>query len=156
MLDLYDEFNKVVTLLAEHTIDYALCGGLALAVYGIPRATIDIDLLIMPESLETVMPLARELGYKKETLPMRFTDRGIEIRRVSKLDQDSGDILMLDLLLVTPAILPVWKSRKEVAWEHGTLWVVSRDGLIALKSLRGSGQDLEDISRLKKERVDER
>jgi hypothetical protein len=156
MLDLYDEFNKVVTLLAEHTIDYALCGGLALAVYGIPRATIDIDLLIMPESLETVMPLARELGYKKETLPMRFTDRGIEIRRVSKLDQDSGDILMLDLLLVTPAILPVWKSRKEVAWEHGTLWVVSRDGLMALKSLRGSGQDLEDISRLKKERVDER
>jgi len=156
MLDLYDEFNKVVTLLAEHTIDYALCGGLALAVYGIPRATIDIDLLIMPESLETVMPLARELGYKKETLPMRFTDRGIEIRRVSKIDQDSGDILMLDLLLVTPAILPVWKSRKEVVWEHGTLWVVSRDGLMALKSLRGSGQDLEDISRLKKERVDER
>ena len=156
MLDLYDEFNKVVTLLAEHTIDYALCGGLALAVYGIPRATIDIDLLIMPESLETVMPLARELGYKKETLPMRFTDRGIEIRRVSKIDQDSGDILMLDLLLVTPAILPVWKSRKEVAWEHGTLWVVSRDGLMALKSLRGSGQDLEDISRLKKERADER
>lgn len=156
MLDLYDEFNKVVTMLAEHTIDYALCGGLALAVYGIPRATIDIDLLIMPESLETVMPLARELGYKKETLPMRFTDRGIEIRRVSKIDQDSGDILMLDLLLVTPAILPVWKSRKEVAWEHGTLWVVSRDGLMALKSLRGSGQDLEDISRLKKERADER
>jgi hypothetical protein len=156
MLDLYDEFNKVVTLLAEHTIDYALCGGLALAVYGIPRATIDIDLLIMPESLETVVPLARELGYKKETLPMRFTDRGIDMRRVSKLDQDSGDILMIDLLLVTPAILPVWKSRKEVAWEHGTLWVVSRDGLMALKSLRGSGQDLEDISRLKKERVDER
>jgi hypothetical protein len=156
MLDLYDEFNKVVTLLAEHTIDYALCGGLALAVYGIPRATIDIDLLIMPESLETVVPLARELGYKKETLPMRFTDRGIDIRRVSKLDQDSGDILMLDLLLVTPAILPVWGSRKEVAWEHGTLWVVSRDGLMALKSLRGSGQDLEDISRLKKESTDER
>jgi hypothetical protein len=156
MLDLFDEFNKVITLLAEHTIDYALCGGLALAVYGIPRATIDIDLLIMPESLETVVPLVRELGYKKEALPMRFTDRGIEIRRVSKIDPDSGDILMLDLLLVTPAILPVWKSRKEVAWEHGTLWVVSRDGLIALKSLRGSGQDLEDISRLKKERVDER
>ena len=156
MLDLYDEFNKVVTLLAEHTIDYALCGGLALAVYGIPRATIDIDLLIMPKSLETVVPLVRELGYKKETLPMRFTDRGVEIRRVSKLDHDSGDILMLDLLLVTPAILPVWKSRKEVAWEHGTLWVVSRDGLIALKSLRGSGQDLEDISRLKKESADER
>jgi hypothetical protein len=155
MLDLFDEFKKVVTLLAEHNIDYALCGGLALAVYGIPRATIDIDLLIMPEALGDVVQLARELGYKKEALPMRFTDRGIEIRRISKFDQESGDILMLDLLLVTPVILPVWESRREVAWEHGTLWVVSHDGLIALKSLRGSGQDLEDISRLKKESADE-
>ena len=63
---------------------------------------------------------------------------------------------MLDLLLVTPAILPAWESRQEVAWEHGTLRVVSRDGLIALKSLRGSGQDLEDIMRLKQEKADER
>jgi hypothetical protein len=155
MLDLFDEFNKVVTLLAKRNIDYALCGGLALAVYGIPRATIDIDLLIMPEAFEEVVKLARELGYKKEALPKRFSDKGIEIRHISKFDQESGDILMLDLLLVTPTILPVWESRREVEWEHGTLWVVSYDGLIALKSLRGSGQDLEDISRLKKESADE-
>jgi hypothetical protein len=31
----------------------------------------------------------------------------------------------------------------------GTLWVVSLEGLIMLKSLRGSSQDLADIDRLK-------
>jgi len=30
-----------------------------------------------------------------------------------------------------------------------TVWVVSREGLIALKRLRSSAQDLVDISRLK-------
>jgi hypothetical protein len=72
MLDLFDEFNKIISLLVERHIGYAVCGGLALAVYGIPRATIDIDLLIMPEALGDVVQLARELGYKKEALPMRF------------------------------------------------------------------------------------
>lgn len=85
MLDLFDKFNKVVTLLAERTIDYALCGGLALAVYGIPRATIDIDLLIMPEALADVVKLARELGYKKEALPMRFTEQGSEFAAFQSL-----------------------------------------------------------------------
>ena len=65
-------------------------------------------------------------------------------------------MLSLDLLQVTPALLPVWESRKEVAWENGTLWVVSRDGLITLKSMRGSGQDLDDIRRLNEESVNER
>ena len=53
MLDLFDEFNKLVARFVECNIDYALWGGLALAVYGIPRATIDIDLMIQPRSLET-------------------------------------------------------------------------------------------------------
>ena len=55
----------------------------------------------------------------------------------------------LDMLLVTPEIVEIWQSRSEVAWEAGTLWVVSRRGLMALKSLRSSAQDLADIERLK-------
>ena len=156
MLDLFDEFKKLTARFSERHIDYALCGGLALAVYGIPRATIDIDLMIHPESLEAVLKLVRELGYIKEALPMRFGNQEIEIRRISKFDNESGDMLSLDLLQVTPALLPVWESRKEVAWENGTLWVVSRDGLITLKYMRGSGQDLDDIRRLNEESVNER
>jgi len=34
--------------------------------------------------------------------------------------------------------------------------LVSRDGLITLKSMRGSGQDLDDIRRLKEENVNVR
>ena len=127
----------------------AVCGGLAMAVHGAPRTTVDIDLLITAESLHAVEAEARELGYLIAAGPMSFKSGAVEIRRVSKLDPDSGDLLMLDMLLVTPEVSLAWQTRTEVEWERGTLWVVSREGLITLKHLRGSAQDLADIERLK-------
>jgi hypothetical protein len=149
VFDLYEEFNSIVSALEEHGIDYAVCGGLAMAVHGLPRATVDIDLLILGESLEEVRELARTLGYTIEAFPMTFSRGAVEIRRLSKIDRDSGIVLSLDLLLVTPEIVEIWQSRTEVAWEAGSLWVVSRRGLMALKSLRSSAQDLADIEQLK-------
>ena len=149
MFDLYEEFNSIVAALEEHGIDYAVCGGLAMAVHGLPRATVDIDLLILSESLEEVRGLARTLGYTIEAFPMTFSRGAVEIRRLSKIDRDTGIVLSLDMLLVTPEIVEIWQSRTEVAWEAGSLWVVSRRGLMALKSLRSNAQDLADIERLK-------
>lgn len=62
-----------------------------------------------------------------------------------KLIQNDGELLSLDLLIVTPAIIEMWKSRIKAEWEGKKLWVVSASGLIALKQLRGSAQDLADI-----------
>ena len=79
---------------------------------------------------------------------MSFRGGTVEIRRFSKVDRGSGEVLMLDFLLVTPPLASVWETRLELEWEEGTLWVVSRDGLVALKRLRMSGQDTDDIARL--------
>jgi hypothetical protein len=148
VLDLYNEFRSLIAVLNEQKIDYALCGGLAMAVYGVPRATVDIDLLILTSSLETVLSLAKAQGYNIRGPEMSFADGVIEIRRISKIDPGSGDLLSLDLLLVTSELLKVWQSRNQVVWEGGNLSVVSRDGLVFLKSLRSSGQDLDDIKKL--------
>ena len=148
MIDLYDEFRKLVGALELESIDYALCGGMAMAVHGSPRATIDIDLLIEPSSLERLIEIATQLGYTIRGKDLQFVNGAIEIRRVSKIEPTSGDLLSLDLLLVTPEVLKVWRSRITVNWEGGNLSVVSRDGLVELKKLRGSGQDLDDIKNL--------
>lgn len=151
MLDLYDEFKAIIAALNECEIDYAVCGGLAMAVYGLARATVDIDLLIVADDFERVKKAVQPLGYVIEALPMTFAQGAVEIRRLSKIDADAGDLLMLDCLLVTPQIEEAWDSRTESEWEDGTLRVVSREGLIALKSLRANAQDIEDIKRLKDE-----
>jgi len=148
MLDLYSEFRQLIAAIDRQQIDYALCGGLAMAVYDRPRATVDIDLLILSESLDRVMAIATTLGYTIKGLEMTFSSGAIEIRRVSKIDSETGYVLSLDLLLVTPEIRQVWDSRAQVDWEGGQLSVVSRDGLVSLKSRRGSAQDQADISAL--------
>ncbi len=149
MLDIYDELKNLVSGFAENRIAYALCGGLALAVHGITRATVDIDVLVPDGAVTDAMRVARGLGFTVDAAPMSFAGGSIQIRRLSKLDPESGDILSLDLLLVTPRLQGAWESRDEIEWENERLWVVSRAGLIELKSLRKSGQDLDDIEGLK-------
>ena len=41
-VDLYAELTGIVSVLETRGIEYALCGGLALAIHGAPRATQDI------------------------------------------------------------------------------------------------------------------
>jgi hypothetical protein len=151
MFDLLSEFRKLVAALERSQIEYALCGGLAMAIYGRARATVDIDLLLLSESLGPALTIATELGYNIRGLDMSFAKGAIEIRRVSKIDAESGHVLSLDLLLVTPEIQGIWDARVKADWQDGTLSVVSRDGLIALKSLRNSAQDQADIAALRGE-----
>jgi hypothetical protein len=148
MLDLYEELKSLIAALDKHEIDYALCGGIAMAIYDRPRATVDIDLLIVADSLDKVIEVAKALAYTIRGLDMTFANDTIEIRRVSKIDPETGFVLSLDMLLVTPRIQQIWDSRVQANWEGGKLSVVSQDGLIALKRLSGRPQDLADISAL--------
>jgi hypothetical protein len=138
MLDLYDELRALVSRLTEAQVEFALCGGLALAVHSVPRATVDIDLLVPVASLEGVKSVARSLGYRIEATPMVLGHGSVEIHRLSKPDPEGEDILSVDLLVVTPPLQEAWSSREEREWEHGRLPVVSRRGLILLKSLRAA------------------
>ena len=151
MLDLY-KIGALIGALEAAGADYAVCGGLAMAIHGLPRATVDIDLVVPPSAAERVLACARGLGYTIPADPMSFAGGAVEIRRVTRSNPAAGDLLSLDLLLVTPAIDRVWRERTRVRWERGELWVVSRQGLTSLKRLRGSGQDEDDIKRLEGDR----
>lgn len=135
MPDLYEELRKLIAEFDRHQIDYALCGGIALAIYDHPRATVDVDLLILSESLDDVMAIARAFDYTIRGLDMTFSGGAVEIRRVSKIDSETGRLLSSDLLLVTDEIRQMWDSRVQANWEGGKLSVVSREGLIALKKM---------------------
>ena len=149
MLDIFEELKALVAALDQQGVSYALCGGLAMAVYGVTRASVDIDMLVRPEDLDEAKRCARGVGFDVEASPARFAGGAVEIHRISKIESESNDVLTLDLLLVSSETLTAWESRVEVEWEAGRLCVVSREGLMALKRLRGSGQDVEDIKRLR-------
>lgn len=148
-MDILDELKKLITKLNEENIEYALCGGLAMAVYALPRATLDIDLLVEASSLEIARRAVHDLGFTLKAAPMEFHGGKVHIHRVSKIEPGTGETLTLDLLVVTPEIKSAWDTRTKVEWEHGNISVVSPEGLILLKSFRRSGQDQDDIDFLR-------
>jgi len=144
-IDLAIEFNALIDALEKAELPYAVVGGLAVAIWGAPRATTDIDILVLPGNVDVVVTVAKARGFSFEALPMTFGD-GIELRRVTRLEQNS--MLTLDLLLVNASLKPVWDSRIRVDTEAGPVWVVSREALIQMKAAAGRPQDLGDIERL--------
>src|SRR5947209_8126224 len=112
MLDLTAEFEAVIIALTQRGIEYAVCGGFAMAIHGYPRATVDIDLLIRPEDEARVYEAVEPLGYTFHAKPMHFDKGAMEIRRVSKADP--AHTLSLDLLLVTAASERVWAERQTI------------------------------------------
>ena len=126
-------------------VEYALVGGLAVAVWGAPRATQDIDLLVRPEALDRAVTVAGERGFVLPALRMTFSD-GMEVQRVSKVDR--GALLMVDFLLVSGSLETIWQSRTKLDIATGPIWVVSRDALIQMKLAAGRPQDAVDIQRL--------
>ena len=145
MSALLEEFTNLTETLNREKIDYAVCGGWAMAIHGFTRATLDIDLLILSENLDEVWLTAKSLGYDVEGLPLDFHDGKIKIRRISKIDQETKVLITLDLLLVTDALEEVWTRRQKVKWNRGQYWVVSREGMIVLKEISGRDQDLIDL-----------
>lgn len=145
MATLLDEFKAITSSLNEAGIDYAVCGGWAMAIHGLPRATMDIDLLVLAVDLEKILAVARHLGYDVEGLPLHFD---IEIRRISKIDKDTKKLITLDLLLVADDIMDIWSAREDVKWREGFTRVVSKNGLIKMKRLAGRTQDMADIEKL--------
>jgi hypothetical protein len=144
-VNLFDELTALVAELESDSVEYALAGALALAVWGVPRATQDIDLLVPLAAVPAALTVARRRGFTVEALPIRFTD-GMEMRRLSKIAGES--MLVLDLLVADAGLEPVLRDRRRLATERGPLWVVSRDGLIRMKTTAGRPQDLVDVQRL--------
>jgi hypothetical protein len=139
------EFGGLIAALEAESLEYAVAGGLAVAIWGAPRATTDIDLLIRRGDLARVLILSRRLGFDIIADPMKFSD-GTELVRATKFED--GEQLTLDLLLIDEAHA-YWQTRQRLPFGSGMLWVVSRETLIQMKASAARPQDIADIAKLR-------
>ena len=145
-MTLYDELRSVLEALNQAGVEYALVGGLAVAVWGAPRATKDIDLLVRSENLPEALVAVRARGFTLEALPFVFKD-GTTLHRVSKVAK-SGDLLTVDFMVVDRNLEAAWASRTHLALADQEVVVISREALIAMKALAARPQDIADIQNL--------
>jgi hypothetical protein len=144
LLDLRTALDALTTSLDQAGIPYAVCGALALAIHGHPRATKDIDLLTASDQIAALKAVARVHGFTIEALPI--SSSGITVHRVSRLV--GTQILTLDILDGSGVLAPVWNTRERFDTSRGSVWVVSRQGLITMKLAAGCPQDLADLAQL--------
>ena len=148
-MNLTEEFAALVAALARAEVEFAVCGGMALAMHGYPRFTKAIDLLIEPERLNSALAVAQERGFTDDVEVFRLGQQSgysCEIHRVSKFQGD--DFLTLDFILASGVLEKVWADRQRFQWQKHPLEVVSPSGLAKMKHMAGRPQDLADIQNL--------
>ena len=149
-MDLIDELEQITTAFNEAEIEFALCGGLAMAAHGLIRATEDIDVIVRLEDLSSARVTVASCGFTilGGEIPLKAgtTDEGL-IFRVSKVI--GTQLLPLDIMLVTPAYESVWQTRTFASIGEYEIPVVSREGMIKMKMLSGRTKDQTDLDFLR-------
>lgn len=143
-MDLYEELAKIADAFEADNLEYAVCGGIAVAFHGYPRFTKDIDLLVQPDDVGRAMDLLDAVGFLERSgrIPFELHD----LYRTSKIE--GTDILTVDVIAVSSALEEVWDDRTVFDWDDRQLWVVSAGGLAKMKQMAGRDQDLLDLKKL--------
>ncbi len=150
-MKLKQELLRIADCFEQSGIDYALCGGLAVVVHGYPRLTKDIDILIRPEELDHALEQLAKIEYGLEAGTFRFnrgTWKESVLYRVSRAVEK--ELTTLDLMLVSPVFEKVWTDRELIQLGNQSLKIVSKEGLISMKEVAGSPQDIADIDALRR------
>jgi hypothetical protein len=146
---LAQDMLSIVRLFEKNNIDYALCGGFAVAIHGYVRMTQDIDFIILPEDLERAKECLEKINYNLPSgmLPFKQPDGSFrQIIRINKAVQQ--DLYTVDLMLCEGSLKQAWEDRKLVSIGEQTLKVVSKTSLITMKKEAGRSKDLLDVVEL--------
>ncbi len=141
-----NRLQDVFKCLKEHNVKYLVIGGIAAILYGVPRATFDLDILIeaTPENTQNLLDAFSEAGLGTASLTSVNDILANEITIFK-------DRVRIDVQTSTPGIefAEAWKNKKTMQYQSNDFYVVSKDDLIAAKTAAGRKVDLEDVTLLK-------
>lgn len=156
------EYLKLFKTLHQFKVRYLVCGGLAVNIYGIPRMTADVDILIdfNEENLtnfetavkvlmfQSAIPIPIKTFVNKETRQKAIIEKNL----IAYSYYNSGLSLMnLDVLMDVPIDFEkLWDNRTTKKVKDTEIQLVSIEDLIALKKYANRLQDQNDVLLLSK------
>ena len=153
-------YLELFRALNSHEVQYLLVGGLAMNLHGVPRVTMDVDLIVGldGENLRRFLAAADDLGLTpgapvgiEELLDpdqrTRWTsDKGMV---AFPLRPPTPDAPTVDILLDPPLDLPAGFERAEMRnVEDVTVHLACIDDMVRLKQTSGRKQDHADLEHL--------
>jgi hypothetical protein len=143
MRDFIETVKAALEALESADAQYALIGGLAAILYGRPRTTTDIDIII---NFDETDPVKTGESFRKEGFEVRETDIQEALTERSRFTVfDAKSPYRLDIQGIYNALdmASFKRRRKDMVFGIRT-WVESPEDLIIAKLVYGSSQDLED------------
>ena len=145
-----DDMRELVALFRKHGVDFAVCGGFAVAHYGYVRMTMDFDLLVLPSSGNAVriMDALAEFGFGDAGFSVEsFTEPGAAIT----LGEQPNQIDLLTSMSSQPTS-EILEQANVVEIEGLEMKVVAYRDLLTAKKEAGRGKDLMDVEELERMR----
>ena len=137
-----NQLKDVFACFQKHDVKYLIIGGIASVLYGVPRATFDLDVLIEATPYNAQRLLAAMEEAKLGTASM--------INAEELLSHETTifrDYVRIDVQTSTPGLMfdDAWKTREKMEFQGQEFYVISRDNLIISKRAAGRDVDLEDV-----------
>ncbi|MBA4392255.1 MAG: hypothetical protein C0407_01765 [Desulfobacca sp.] len=157
-------YFEILEALFIKKVDYLIVGGLAVNLYGIPRVTQDIDLIISTKkpNIVKIISVLKNLGYlpRLPVDPKDLTDSDkvkdwIENKNLKAFSfyHRKDNYKVVDLLLDHPLNFEdSYKNKTIKQVKHIDIYLASISDLIKTKKVSGRMQDTSDIKMLKKVR----
>ena len=143
--DVFRSFQK-------HDVKYVVIGGIAAVLYGVPRATFDLDILIQsdPDNARRLLDALLDAGLGTASLTSADELLSNEIT----IFKDRGRI---DVQTSSPGLSfqDAWRERNTMEYQGQEFYVVSLQDLIRSKRAAGRDVDLEDARLLELADADE-
>ncbi len=126
----------------RHNVRYVIIGGVASVLYGVPRATFDLDILIeaSDENVRNLLDALTDAGFWTATLTNSQEILSNEITIFK-------DRVRIDVQTSTPGLIfdEAWERREMMEYQGQEFYVVSLNDLISSKRAAGREVDLEDV-----------
>ncbi|MEI6514510.1 MAG: nucleotidyltransferase [bacterium] len=147
---LHKDFHDFLALLAKHKVRHLVVGGYAVAVYGYPRYTGDLDVFIAmdPQTAASVADAFCEFGFSRMEvdartflMPKSIVEVGHEPLKLQVMNAISG-----------VAFDEAYERRETVKIDDLEVPFIGYDDLIRNKSATGRGKDKVDVEELERRR----
>ena len=137
-----NRLKEVFKSFQRNDVKYLVIGGIASVLYGVPRATFDLELLVesTDENVSRLLESLLEAGLGTASLTSVEDVLANEITILK-------DRVRIDVQTSTPGLVfrEAWKRRQKMHYQDQRFYVVSKDDLIASKKASGRDVDLADV-----------
>jgi len=156
------KMRRLLQGLYDYNIRYLLVGGLAINLYGIPRTTVDIDVVLelTDENLRKFIKCMKKIGLKlkqpiEESSILKSAYRtALRTEKnviVLTYENPEDPLEIIDFFIDNPIDFEnAYKRKESVSINHYEIHLAAIEDLIIMKKASGREIDLADIENLEK------